>query len=63
MNSELGTLGSCGQGDHVVEEVISRHNIGDVVRLSINRLKEPSSHQVDKISKIIELVAVPLMIV
>ena len=63
MNSELGALGSCGQCDHVVEEVISRHNIGDVVRPSINCLKEPSSHQVDKISKIIKLIAVPLMIV
>ncbi len=63
MNSKLWTLRSCGQGDHVVEEVISWHNISDVVRLSINRLKEPSSHQVDKISKIIKLIAVPLMIV
>ena len=63
MNSELGTLGSCGQGNHVVEEVISWNNISDVVRLSINRLKEPSSHQVDKISKVIKLITVPFMIV
>ena len=63
VNSELGALRSCGQCDHVVEEIIRRHNIGNIIRLAIDRLKKPSPHQVHKVRKVVKLITEPFMVV